>query len=117
MAKQSRHLICSIDEIDLPGSLGFSIEQDGQILEGFVVRHSDGVSAYLNHCPHTGASLNWMPDQFLSYDAAFIQCSIHGALFQLATGECVHGPCVGKSLEKLDVVLESGKVFIDLCRK
>ena len=114
MADTQRHLICSIEEIDLPGSKEFSLKHGKQIVEGFVVRHKGGVSVYKNQCPHTGASLNWQPDQFLSFDNAFIQCSIHGAMFQMQDGLCIHGPCLGQNLEKIQFDEDSGRIFVDL---
>ena len=117
MSEPDRYLICRLDDIASPGSVGFSVEHEGQITEGFIVRTGGTISAYQNHCPHTGANLNWMPDQFLTYDADFIQCSIHGALFRMNDGLCVRGPCIGKKLEKVAIRLESGEVFVDLCSK
>ena len=112
MSSVSKYFICSIDEIALPGSKEFSIEQDEQNIEGFIVRYQGGVSVYLNQCPHTGASLNWQPDQFLSYDESYIQCSIHGAIFQFSDGMCIHGPCVGQKLVNLEFELDADRVFV-----
>lgn len=117
MTGPDKHFICRVDEIELPGSREFSIKQEKHSVEGFVIRHHGGVSVYVNQCPHTGASLNWQPDQFLSFDNAFIQCSIHGALFQLDNGLCVRGPCIGRSLEKLPYVLDSDRILVDLTGK
>ena len=114
MSKSDRYLICQLDDIASPGSVGFSIEHQGQLTEGFIVRTDDLISAYQNHCPHTGANLNWMPDQFLTYDADFIQCSIHGALFRLNDGLCIHGPCIGRKLEKIAISVVSGQVYVNL---
>lgn len=115
MRKDGQYLICRLDEIDSPGSVGFSIEYHGQLTEGFVVRTGDMLAAYQNYCPHTGANLNWMPGQFLTSDSDFIQCSIHGALFRLNDGLCVRGPCIGQKLQSIKISLEDGQVFADLC--
>lgn len=72
-------------------------------LEGFVVRHSGHVRAFLNRCPHTGAPLNWNPDDFLTVDGRYIQCSLHGALFDPSDGRCLKGPCVGDRLQALPI--------------
>ena len=117
MVEKHRYLICHLDDINSSGSVGFSVEHEGSFLEGFVVRAKNEVMAYQNHCPHTGASLNWAPDQFLTTDADFIQCGIHGALFRLNDGFCVRGPCIGKKLKNIDVSIESGQVFVDLRSK
>ena len=78
------------------GSRGFSVVLGQETLEGFMVRSGDGVYAYRNSCPHTGAPLDWTPDSFLNIDGTLIQCALHGALFQNETGLCVHGPCVNQ---------------------
>ena len=51
--------------------------------------------AYVNHCPHAGYPLNWNPDQFLAPELAVIRCVMHGALFEIETGDCFAGPCAG----------------------
>lgn len=114
MSESGQYLICRVDDIESPGSVGFTINHKGQFMEGFIVRTDDLLEAYQNHCPHTGANLNWMPDQFLTYDADFIQCSIHGALFRLNDGLCIRGPCIGRSLENIEISVESGQVYVNL---
>lgn len=113
MTSANRYFICTLGELTSPGSKAFSLEQDDQHIEGFVVRYEGGVSVYLNQCPHTGASLNWQPDQFLSYDEKYIQCSIHGAIFQFQDGLCVHGPCAGQKLIKLKCIVDSDRIFVE----
>lgn len=102
--------LCTLDAIEEPGSLGFDLDGDEGGL--FVVRHDSCVFAYRNRCPHTGAPLDWSPDQFLDPDGALIQCAMHGALFSIDTGECLHGPCVGASLEPLPIQVIDEQVHL-----
>lgn len=82
------------------------------MLDGFVVRLSaNEYYAYENHCPHTGVPLNWQPDQFYDLDYHYLQCGMHGALFQVYDGLCVRGPCLGQSLTALKIVVEEGTVY------
>jgi len=82
---------------------------------GFIVREeSGGLKAYENSCPHTGAPLNWTPDQFLTRSGRYIQCSIHGAMFLVSSGECFSGPCSGRFLKPLSVVEQDGHAYIRL---
>ena len=82
---------------------------------GFVVREESGnLKAYQNSCPHTGAPLNWTPDQFLTRSGRYIQCSIHGAMFLVSSGECFSGPCSGRFLKPLAVVEQDGYAYIRL---
>jgi len=76
----------------------------------FVVHKDGAFTAYINSCPHTGVNLEWQQDQFLDLDNAFIQCSTHDALFEVDSGICIAGPCVGDSLEPVELVIEGGTV-------
>lgn len=106
--------VCTLDELKQKHSIGFSEQSEGKQVEGFVVYDRGQVYAYHNHCPHTGANLNWMPDQFLTVDNTFIQCSIHGALFKLDDGLCVRGPCQGQSLSKIICIMEDSQIYVKL---
>ncbi len=70
---------------------------------GFAVRHRGRLYLYRNSCPHTGVSLNWLPNQFLTEQGDFLQCSLHGALFRIEDGFCVRGPCLGRSLQPVSL--------------
>lgn len=97
-----------------PGSREAVIPQDdGQSLSLFVVRAGDVVRAYANICPHQQVPLNWKPDVFLTTDRAHIQCSLHGALFRIEDGLCIHGPCAERSLTPLAVRVEKGVVVLE----
>jgi nitrite reductase/ring-hydroxylating ferredoxin subunit len=77
----------------------------------FLVKKNRELFVYKNSCPHTGAPMEWKPDQYLDFENAFIQCALHGALFRIETGECLRGPCLGKSLKKHEVSVENGKIY------
>lgn len=114
-AEARAHTLCMLDEIADPGSRGFEVDTgDTQPLRLFVVRKDAVLAAYRNSCPHTGAPLEWQPDQFLDLDNSFIQCAIHGALFRPDDGYCLRGPCAGQSLEPLVLHVEEGKVHVML---
>lgn len=91
--------LCKISELPENASKGFELDE-GSV---FVVCRDGGYYAYRNSCPHLGVELNWLEDQFLDSDNALIQCATHGALFIIESGECVAGPCLGASLQALDV--------------
>lgn len=77
----------------------------------FIVRDKKSIVAYENSCPHNYAPLNWSPDIFLSYNKGYIQCSNHGALFEIKNGQCIYGPYAGQSLRSVDIQLEGNTVF------
>lgn len=82
---------------------------NGELL---LVRQGERVFAYRNACPHTGAPLDWMPGRFLSPDRQHIQCATHDALFRIADGVCVSGPCPGAHLTSVPVMMRAGEVLL-----
>lgn len=102
--------LCHIDELDNDSSRGFTVREQAI----FAVKKYGQVYAYHNRCPHLGVPLEWLPDRFLDADAALIQCSTHGALFVIESGECVAGPCSGQSLQPLPVEITDNEIFVRL---
>lgn len=106
-------VICPLHELADPGSRGFTLGRGEWPLKGFVVRKGDVVRAYVNHCPHAGYPLNWNPDQFLAPGSGVIRCVMHGALFEIESGDCILGPCAGQSLQPLAIHVRNGYVILD----
>lgn len=101
-----------IDDLADPGCREFSIGEGDWPLRGFVVRQGDDIYAYENICAHVGHPLNWKPDTFLTKDNAAIVCASHGAMYNIQTGECFAGPCRGRHLRKIDVVVRDGEIYV-----
>lgn len=78
-------------------------EQDGQLRSLIVVRRGSVLKAFENVCPHRQVPLNWAPDAFLNIERTALLCGMHGALFSLDDGACLHGPCAGRGLAQADV--------------
>ena len=106
--------LCQTDDIPDPGSKAFELKQGRRTIALFVVHKDGDFSAYINSCPHTGVNLEWQEDQFLDMDNMFIQCSTHDALFEIDTGVCIAGPCVGDHLEPVELVIEDGQISAQL---
>lgn len=65
----------------------------------FVVRKGGRLHAYRDACPHYGDTpLAWRRDAYLDAAGERIVCAAHGAQFEIDTGLCVLGPCLGQSL-------------------
>lgn len=105
-----------VGSLDEMSSRAFEINLgDEGACSGFFVREKGfKLRAYKNSCPHTGAPLNWTPDQFLTTAGLYIQCSIHGAMFKTQDGECFAGPCSGKSLKALRFIEKGGVSYISM---
>lgn len=109
----SRRVLCRLAEIPDPGSRGFDIRDGDALHSVFVVRAGDTLRAYENACPHTGGPLDWVPDQFLTREKDMILCATHGALFRIADGHCLSGPCEGDSLRRLPLFIEGDTVAVE----
>ncbi|MDV3238761.1 MAG: Rieske (2Fe-2S) protein [Gammaproteobacteria bacterium] len=104
--------LCRFDELADPDSRGFAVQTAAGPEDIFIVRRGAQVFAYVNHCPHTGSPLDWLPDQFLSLDRRLIQCAMHAALFRIEDGRCVAGPCAGRALTPVSVTVEGGWILV-----
>ena len=108
----SGQILCPPEAIPDGGGRGFVFGEGTSRWAVFVIRRGDDLSAFVNSCPHTGTPLDWLPDRFMSADGEHIQCATHGARFRIEDGFCIHGPCAGKSLERVDVAVREGRVVL-----
>jgi nitrite reductase/ring-hydroxylating ferredoxin subunit len=99
-------------ENDTRGFTGRS--RSGEAIAFFIVRKNGEFYAYENWCPHAGTPLDWAPDRFLDFTETRLQCSTHGAQFEIETGLCVSGPCFGDSLKALPLAVRDGSLFVTL---
>ena len=104
--------ICRIDDIPQSSACGFEIISNEAPVNIVIVNWKNELFAYRNSCPHTGVTLEWIPNHFFNGDNTFLQCSTHGALFRPDDGFCVAGPCTGKSLEKLPITIIKKSVYL-----
>jgi nitrite reductase/ring-hydroxylating ferredoxin subunit len=105
-------VICRLSDLEQHGARGFTIGEGDFPLRGFVVRVGDGVRGYVNRCPHAGHPLDLLPQRFLTADGALILCASHGALFEKDSGQCLAGPCAGRSLVPVPLEVRSGCVLL-----
>ncbi len=89
----------------------FDVLEFGRSAQAFALRHEHGAVAYVNRCAHVPVEMDWQPRQFWDSDRQFIICSVHGALYDPATGRCVAGPCVGARLHAIQLNEEGGQVY------
>jgi len=78
-----------------------------------LTRKGDKVNVFLNSCPHTGVRLDWKVGVFLTVDKVHLQCSTHGALFELDSGFCVAGPCINQCLVKLQTKVYDQAIYVN----
>jgi nitrite reductase/ring-hydroxylating ferredoxin subunit len=104
--------ICKLDDVPDNDAKGMVATVDGKQRNIFVARKGEQAFAYLNWCPHNQVLIDQIPNKFFNADYSFIQCSKHGALFQIEDGLCVEGPCEGESLKPLATSVENGVIYL-----
>ena len=102
------------DELAVGATKKFSFERTGQVLEAFVANFRGEFVAYVNRCVHLPISLDLDDNDFFTCDRQFFVCKTHGSVYEPSAGKCIGGPGQGKSLERLPLVLEDGRIFLEL---
>jgi nitrite reductase/ring-hydroxylating ferredoxin subunit len=99
--------LCRLDEIPDGDSRGFDPLGQGRDTL-LIVRQGTSLHAWRDACPHLGGvPMAWRKDAYLNAARDSIVCSGHGALFDIATGMCTLGPCLGESLQPVAVMVDS----------
>jgi nitrite reductase/ring-hydroxylating ferredoxin subunit len=105
------HPLCAVAGIPDGGAREVEAEVGGIAESLILTRRAERVAAFLNVCPHAGRRLDWAPGQFL-IDRGNLVCAVHGASFDLPTGECIGGPCRGASLRAVPTEVRDGQVWL-----
>lgn len=101
------HPLCHFDEVREGFAKGIALDSPGRD-SMFVVKHKGVLHGFLNDCPHwPGSPLAWKRDGYLNCNATRIVCSGHGAEFEIATGRCTLGPCLGQSLTPVELQIDA----------
>jgi nitrite reductase/ring-hydroxylating ferredoxin subunit len=113
---ESAQSLCPVADLPDGKCRAFTVQVSGLQQEIFLV-HKDGkIAGYLNSCPHTGGPLDWVPGQFLNLEGDLIQCATHDALFRIADGLCIAGPCSGAYLSPVPICVSDGVVWFDVAK-
>lgn len=109
--------ICRLDELSDRSARTFQLlrrKKNGRATKWhiFLVRAGDTLAGYYNTCPHSPYNLDWEGNSIL-HPEGFLQCGKHGARFELESGRCFHGPCLGESLKAVDLSVVDGLVCVN----
>jgi len=104
-------LVARTDELAPGRTKKFLLPCGGSEIEAFVVNHDGSFHAYVNRCCHIPMSMDWVENQFLTEDGAYIQCATHGALYDPTSGQCLAGPPLGQRLTVVPVVVRDGLIW------
>lgn len=100
-----------LKQIDDAKARNFVLQLRAGRFHGFVVRRGETVRGYVDRCPHAGVPLARELDDYLTPAGDLIVCSWHSALFEIDSGLCVGGPCVGARLTPWPVVVHEGTLL------
>ena len=93
-------VLCRLDDLADRETRGFDPHGTGQD-SLIVVRLGEDVQVYRDACPHQGTPMAWRRHAYLNAARDRIVCHAHGAQFEIDTGLCVLGPCLGQSLQQV----------------
>ena len=110
-ANVSQRALCRLDDLPDGSAKGFA-PPSGGFIGLFAVRRGAAVAVYLNSCPQIGVPRDWAPGRFLSHDGTRIVCATHGAEFEIDSGRCVRGPCLGDRLEQVMIEIKDGTILV-----
>jgi nitrite reductase/ring-hydroxylating ferredoxin subunit len=103
----SRWRLCHVDALEEGSARGFGPESPRRD-RLFLVKHEGQLHAWLNDCPHwPGSPMAWRRDGYLNSTATRIVCNGHGAEFDIASGHCTLGPCLGQSLTPISLEIDA----------
>ncbi|ESS73526.1 rieske (2Fe-2S) iron-sulfur domain-containing protein [Methyloglobulus morosus KoM1] len=111
------YAVCRTIEVDENQAYGFWLARRGETGEAIpwpilITRKGKNFFGFENVCPHGGERLDQIPGQFMDEDGNFLTCGKHHAQFDPDTGHCFIGPCQGKQLTPVTVVIDEGDVCI-----
>jgi nitrite reductase/ring-hydroxylating ferredoxin subunit len=110
--KQSPAPLCHADDLTEGAARGFALSALRQKV--IILRKAGRLHGWLDACPHYegGTPMAWKSDAYLNGTGTHLACHSHGALFDVETGACVLGPCLGKGLTRVELhITETGEVF------
>jgi nitrite reductase/ring-hydroxylating ferredoxin subunit len=97
--------LCRGEELAEGQSRGFDPWREGHDTV-LLVRQGGEVYGWADACPHySGTPMAWRKDAYLNADRTRIVCAAHGAQFDIASGACTLGPCMGQSLRRADIAI------------
>jgi nitrite reductase/ring-hydroxylating ferredoxin subunit len=108
--------ICRASMIPDGLATGFTLMRKDENGQGqpwpiIVTRKGNNFYGFENACPHQGTRLDAFPNEFMDEDNNFLVCGKHRAQFDLDSGHCFIGPCQGKDLTAITLIVDDG----DLC--
>ena len=97
--------LCRLEQLPNGEARGFDPWRQGQD-SVLVVRQGARLHGWRDACPHHGGTpMAWRKDAYLNGDRTKIVCAAHGAQFDIESGVCTLGPCLGQSLTPVQLIV------------
>ena len=108
----TKGILCRLCELEDGEARGIAVESLSRKV--IVVRKGGEVFGYLDACPHysSGTPMAWKRDAYLNGERTHLACHAHGALFDIETGECVIGPCLGQVLTRVPLRIDASGLVL-----
>ena len=103
-----KHLVPNAKYLTEGNSLHFEAAHTGFV----IVKQQGKLFAYENRCPHQRRSPSCHTEPFFDEEGDYLRCRHHGALFTPTDGQCIAGPCQGKSLKRATLGVEQGNFYL-----
>ncbi len=105
-------VLCQVADLEATNAKEVIFNDDtGARTSVFVARYNGKIVGFVNSCPHARLPLNFRDDQFFDVTGQYLLCANHAAYFDVYTGQCVRGPCKGKSLQQIPIKVVDGVVL------
>lgn len=104
--------IVDLEDVPEDSTFLFTVrDEEGDRREAIIIRHRDEVVGWLNYCQHF-THIRLDKGSGATRRDGEVLCTNHGAMFDVESGLCTHGPCEGAYLEAIDVTAENGTVYL-----
>ncbi len=110
-AAPSGSMLARLDQLPDPGAI-VVYAGDGEARVSLILtRRGATIACFRNRCTHANYPLQRADGRIVVQEGRFLVCAAHGASYTLEQGACAGGPCNGRALERVAVVLRDGAVF------
>lgn len=99
-------VLARLDDLPDPGARASAWEGGAVVL----IRRGETVTAFSNLCPHAGLPLCLPDGRGLLHKGKALVCPVHGASFDMASGDCIGGPAAGDHLTAIPVEIVGAEV-------
>jgi nitrite reductase/ring-hydroxylating ferredoxin subunit len=112
MDAKRRIPVCPSEALGEGHHIGIEVRYEDAVQAVILFRYQGRVFAYLNRCLHMGHALDAESPSIFDDNAEYLRCSVHGAVYNPATGECGSTLCNGERLRPVRLTETDGAIYI-----